>query len=254
MTIHQRRDVFDIDASLDELAGLTLPARLRRIRGFVTGSLIFTTSFGLEDQALTHAVVEAGIDVDFVTLDTGRLFDETLELWADTELRYGLSIQALAPDGGAAERLVARDGPLGFRRSVEARQACCGVRKVEPLGRALAGADGWLTGLRADQSAARSATPFVVRDHQHGVLKFSPLADWSRDDVAGYVRLNEIPYNRLHDRGFLSIGCAPCTRALRVGEPERAGRWWWESEGRKECGLHAGPAHLPTAEPIPALG
>ena len=150
--------------------------------------------------------------------------------------------------------LVAEQGPLGFRSSIEARQACCGVRKVEPLGRALAGAQGWLTGLRADQSSARAGTPFVTRDGDGPLLKFSPLADWSREDVAGYVGRHAVPYNALHDRGFPSIGCEPCTRAVRAGEDERAGRWWWEAESKRECGLHDRPGALPSAEPIPALG
>lgn len=237
-----------------DLGPLDLPARLRHVRARLPGRLVFTTSFGLEDQALTHAIVEAGIDVEILTLDTGRLFGETLDLWAETEERYRVSIRALAPDGPALQALLLADGPLGFRRSVEARQACCGIRKVEPLGRALDGAAGWLTGLRSDQSAARARTPFAVRDEDRGILKINPLADWSRPDVERYVERHGVPANPLHARGFPSIGCAPCTRALRPGEDERAGRWWWESETRKECGLHLRPGRAAAARTERALG
>lgn len=259
MTI-QARLGGDAFASLSaQISPFGLTDRLGGIRDAIPGTLVFTTSFGLEDQALTHAIVEAGIDVTFATLDTGRLFDETLELWAETEMRYGFGIRAYVPNEAAVQDLLDRDGPLGFRRSLEARQACCGVRKVEPLGRALAGAAGWLTGLRSDQSATRRATPFVSFDADHQVAKISPLADWSRTQVERYVAENGVPYNPLHDQGFPSVGCAPCTRAVRAGEPERAGRWWWEAEAKKECGLHGRPGGWPAAagpvpaEPVPAL-
>lgn len=254
MTIHAKPSDFELAALSSEIGGLPLSSRLGRIRDFVRGTLVFTTSFGLEDQALTHAIGEAGIRVSFATLDTGRLFDETLEVWAETEIRYGIGIRAYAPVKDAVQDLVAQQGPLGFRASIDARQACCGVRKVEPLGRALAGAGGWLTGLRADQSSSRATTPFITRDGDSPRLKISPLADWSRQDVERYVRRSAVPYNALHDRGFPSIGCAPCTRAVQAGEDERAGRWWWEAGSRKECGLHDRPARPPASEPIPALG
>lgn len=238
MSFHSPQSDFDLASLSAELRRLVLPDRLRVIRDAVPGRLVVTTSFGLEDQVLTHAIAQAGIQVAFATLDTGRLFDETLELWAETELRYGIGIQAFLPDGSSLETLTAEHGPLGFRKSIEARQACCAIRKVEPLGRALVGAAGWLTGLRAEQSANRAATPLVSRDAARGLLKISPLADWDRAQVETYVRSNGVPYNPLHDRGYPSIGCAPCTRAVRAGEPERAGRWWWETEAKKECGLH----------------
>lgn len=221
-----------------QLLSRTLPQRLALLREVVPGRIVFTTSFGLEDQVLAHAIAASGLDVEIATLDTGRLFGETLDVWAETEAAYGLRIRSVAPERDAVERLLDRDGPFGFRQSPEGRQACCGVRKVVPLGRALAGAGAWLTGLRADQSSHRAATPLVERDPQHDLLKVNPLADWDRERIVDYVRANDVPYNALHDQGFPSIGCAPCTRAVRVGEPERAGRWWWESEARKECGLH----------------
>lgn len=249
MTIHESPEAAHragLSSLSDTIAALPLADRLRAIREAIDGHLVFTTSFGLEDQVLTHAIAASGIEAEIVTLDTGRLFDETLEVWAETEFRYGRSIRAVAPDREDLEILLGHDGPLGFRRSVEARKACCDVRKVRPLGRALAGAAGWLTGLRGEQSAARATTPFVQLDTAFGLLKLNPLADWSRTAIAEFVRLEGVPYNALHDRGFPSIGCAPCTRAVRVGEPERAGRWWWESEGKKECGLH-GRAAAPAA-------
>lgn len=256
MTFHDVRGPADrpgLSTLSDLLAGLSLADRLRAIREAVDGRLVFTTSFGIEDQVLTHAIAASGIEAEIVTLDTGRLFDETLEVWAETEFRYGLSIRAFTPERQELEELLGRDGPRGFRRSVEARRACCDIRKVRPLGRVLAGAAGWLTGLRGEQSAARAATPFVEPDPGFGLLKLSPLADWTRSEIADFVRAEGVPYNALHDRGFPSIGCAPCTRAVRVGEPERAGRWWWESEEKKECGLHGRASAIPLpSAPLPS--
>jgi phosphoadenosine phosphosulfate reductase len=168
------------------------------------------------------------------------LFPETYDVWGETEERYARRIRAVYPERDKLEELIADQGINGFRMSIKTRKACCGVRKVLPLARALEGASGWVTGLRAGQSQGRAETPFVV-DHDFGGrpgLKLNPLADWSRENVERYIADNTIPYNLLHDRGFPSIGCAPCTRAVRVGEEERAGRWWWEREGAQECGLH----------------
>jgi phosphoadenosine phosphosulfate reductase len=235
------------DPEVQELAAALsrapLPRRLALARSRLPGRLVFTTSFGLEDQAITHAICAAdpGADIEIVTLDTGRLFPETYDLWAETEERYGRRIPAYAPDAAALEALISDQGVSGFRRSVQNRQTCCAVRKVAPLGRALAGASGWITGLRAEQSQGRAATPFAAFDPGYGLVKINPLADWSRQDLAQYVADNAIPYNPLHDRGFPSIGCAPCTRAVKIGEPDRAGRWWWENDAKKECGLHLRP-------------
>ncbi len=226
------------DALARAMAPASLVERVRIIADHVPGRLVFTTSLGIEDQALTHAVAAAKGRVEVVTLDTGRLFPETYDVWAETEDRYGIRIQAYAPDRAAAADFVAREGINGFRRSIAARQDCCGFRKVDPLARALDGVAAWLTGLRAGQSAARADTPLAEADEGRGLIKVNPLADWSRADIDAYVRDNAVPYNVLHDRGFPSIGCAPCTRAIRVGEDERAGRWWWEREEKKECGLH----------------
>lgn len=225
------------------MTGAGLADRLALASRSVEGRLVFTTSFGLEDQAITHAIFEAGLEVyiELMTLDTGRLFPETYDLWAETEDRYGRRIAAVSPDRSAVEGLVGHQGINGFRHSVEARKACCHVRKVEPLTRALAGAGGWITGLRAEQSSFRASVPLADRDDTYGLVKINPLADWSRQELVRYVADNAVPYNPLHDKGYPSVGCAPCTRAVRLGEPERAGRWWWEQEAKKECGLHLVP-------------
>ncbi|UVF21897.1 phosphoadenylyl-sulfate reductase [Microvirga terrae] len=231
------------DALARAMKEVGLAERLALASRAINGRLVFTTSFGLEDQAITHAIFRAGLDIhiELVTLDTGRLFPETYDLWAQTEERYGRRINAVSPDCSDLEALVARQGVNGFRHSVEARKACCDIRKVEPLGRALAGAAGWVTGLRAEQSAFRAAVPLALQDEGYRLIKLNPLADWSRQDLVRYVTDNAVPYNPLHDQGYPSIGCAPCTRAVRLGEPERAGRWWWEQEAKKECGLHLVP-------------
>ncbi len=220
------------------LEPLGLAERLAAARGEILGRIVFTTSFGLEDQAIAHAIFTQDLPIDVVTLDTGRLFPETHQVWAETERRYGRRIRGLSPARHGVEALIERQGIDGFRASVEARHACCFVRKVEPLGRALKGASAWITGIRSEQSAERGRADFASLDSAHGVIKVNPLFDWTRSRVAEFVRDQRVPYNALHDRGFLSIGCAPCTRAVAPGEPERAGRWWWENEEQKECGLH----------------
>jgi thioredoxin-dependent adenylylsulfate APS reductase len=229
------RQAADLDRTLAEL---DLAQRLGTIRGALTGPVVFTTSFGLEDQVILHHICEAGLDIDVVTLDTGRLFPETYATWEETEQRYGRRIRAVYSNHGTLERLIAAQGINGFYRSKDARMACCDVRKVEPLARALAGAQGWITGLRADQSAARGSLGFVAADRERNLLKFNPLLDWSRQTAQDFAAAHQVPVNPLHQKGFLSIGCAPCTRAVRPGESERAGRWWWEDESKKECGLH----------------
>jgi sulfate adenylyltransferase large subunit/thioredoxin-dependent adenylylsulfate APS reductase len=224
------------------LAGLSLTERLAVIRNALDGPIVFTTSFGLEDQVILHHICEAGLDIDVATLDTGRLFPETYSVWEETERRYGRRIRAIYPHEAALENLVAAQGINGFYNSKEARIACCDVRKVEPLKRALAGAQGWITGLRADQSSDRAKAGLVTADGERNLLKFNPLIDWSRQAAQDFAAAHDVPINALHQRGFLSIGCAPCTRAVHPGEPERAGRWWWEDGSKKECGLHAAAA------------
>ena len=229
-----------IIASLNASAReLTLGERLLAIADSVKGRIVLTTSFGIEDQAITHAIAGAGITtIELATLDTGRLFPETYTVWAETQEKYGLPIRPFYPKSDDLEALIAKDGPDGFYRSLDARKNCCNIRKVLPLERALAGAVGWITGLRGDQSTARAAVEFAAYDAGRGLLKFNPLFDWTRDHVAAFTKDAKVPVNALHARGFVSIGCAPCTRAIEPGEPERAGRWWWEDEAAKECGLH----------------
>jgi phosphoadenosine phosphosulfate reductase len=217
---------------------LDAPQRLAKLRAAAAGRIVFSTSLGIEDQAITHMIATAGLDIEIATLDTGRLFPEAYEVWAKTEEKYGLRIKPFYPQAPAIQALVADQGINGFYYMVEARKACCGVRKVEPLGRALAGASCWITGLRADQSPNRQGFGFVSFEADRDLLKANPIFDWTRQNVVDFIKANDIPYNVLHDRGFLSIGCAPCTRAVKPGEPERAGRWWWEDEDKKECGLH----------------
>lgn len=218
-----------------------LEARLGEIVNSVRGPVAFSTSLGLEDQAILHAAAQAARGIDVFTLDTGRLFPETLETLDRSEQRYGLRVRVVAPEAGDVEALVARDGMFGFRLSVEARKACCDVRKVRPLRRALAGASAWITGLRRGQAAGRAAVPFAAWDAAHGLIKVNPLADWTLERLETYLAANDVPVNPLHARGFASIGCQPCTRALKPGEDLRAGRWWWEQEDGKECGLHNSP-------------
>lgn len=223
----------------DRLSALNLFERLAAVRHELAGRIVFTTSFGLEDQAVAHAILLQDLAIEIVTLDTGRLFPETHQVWAETERRYGRRIPAIVPEHAQVEAFVARHGIDGFRNSVEVRHACCGVRKVAPLGRALDGAAAWITGLRAEQSAERADMRFAALDPAHRLIKVNPLLDWTRSRLVDFVHAHRIPYNALHDRGFPSIGCAPCTRAVEPGEPERAGRWWWEQEEKKECGLHS---------------
>jgi phosphoadenosine phosphosulfate reductase len=230
-------------AALDKrLAALSsLEDRLREVARSLKGRIAFSTSLGIEDQAILHAIAGSGIDIDVFTLDTGRLFPETLETLETSEQRYGLRIRIVAPDAKEVEELVARDGIFGFRLAVENRKACCEVRKVRPLKRALDGAAGWITGLRRDQSAERASVPFAAWDADHKLVKVNPIADWSLAELDAFVAKNEVPVNPLHAKGFPSIGCQPCTRAIKPGEDIRAGRWWWENEDGKECGLHNRP-------------
>jgi phosphoadenosine phosphosulfate reductase len=227
-----------------------LEGRLAEIGRTAPGPVGFSTSLGLEDQAILHAIATAGAKIGVFTLDTGRLFPETIETIALSEQRYGLSIRVAAPEAAEAEALVARDGVMGFRLSIEARKACCEVRKVRPLRRALAGAGSWITGLRRGQSAGRGSLPFAAWDAEHRLVKINPLADWTLDRLEAYIAANDVPVNPLHAKGFPSIGCQPCTRAIRPGEDVRAGRWWWENEDGKECGLHANPRRPSPRGPV----
>jgi phosphoadenosine phosphosulfate reductase len=228
------------DALIARIGGESIAERLRQLTQVVEGRLVFTTSFGIEDQLIAHHIFEEKLPIQVVTLDTGRLFPSTYKLWQETEERYGVRVKAFYPQAEAVAAMVADAGINGFYYSKDARVSCCEVRKVEPLGRALAGAAAWVTGLRADQSGQRSGVALASWDGERRLLKLAPLYDYTRDRVAAECAALGVPVNELHAKGFLSIGCEPCTRALQPGEPERAGRWWWESDEAKECGLHVG--------------
>lgn len=219
----------------------SLEERLLEITRSVQGRVTFSTSLGIEDQAVLNAIAASGAKIDVFTLDTGRHFPETLDTLEASENRYGLNIRVMFPDAREVEELVARDGIYGFRLAVENRKACCDIRKVRPLKRALEGANGWVTGLRREQSADRAHVPFAAWDAENALYKVNPIADWSLEQLEAYVGANNVPVNPLHARGFPSIGCQPCTRAIKPGEDIRAGRWWWENEDGKECGLHNRP-------------
>jgi len=220
------------------MAGLAPVERLSYLRAALDGRIVFTHGFGVEGQVIFHWICQRELDIDVVTLDTGRLFPETHALWAETERRYGRRIRAIYPEHVAVETLVDRQGIDGIYESKENRLACCDVRKVGPLERALAGSQAWITGARADQTDVRRAAGMLGYEKSRGLIKFNPLFDWTREQVLAAVEAERIPVNALHAKGFASIGCAPCTRALAPGEPERNGRWWWENAQSRECGLH----------------
>ncbi len=229
----------DIEALNATLEPLSAEARIQWLAERFGGQWAFTSSFGLEDQALTDLLLAhtiPNIELRLVTLDTGRLFAETYQTWADTEAHFGRFFEAFYPEPAPLKDWVQQNGINGFYQSKAQRLGCCQLRKVEPLARALEGADVWVTGLRAEQNAYRSALPIV--EQVDGRLKFNPIIDWSLGRVQSQVVLSAVPYNPLHDEGFPSIGCAPCTRRITQGESPRAGRWWWESAGAQECGLH----------------
>ena len=202
------------------------------------GELAFANSFGAEDMVLTDLILANALPIEIFSLDTGRLPAETYTLIGEVERRYGTKLKIYFPDATAVENLVRSHGINAFYDSVELRKACCGVRKMEPLRRALAGKKAWITGLRAAQSVTRAGLPLREFDSANGLQKLNPLSDWTETEVWAYIRVNEVPYNALHDQFYPSIGCAPCTRAIAVGEDVRAGRWWWENPESKECGLH----------------
>lgn len=200
---------------------------------------VLANSLGAEDMVLTDLIADMRLPIGIFSLDTGRLPAETHDLLERVRARYpDVSLRVLVPQTAALEAWIDQNGVNAFYKSVELRQACCAIRKVEPLARALAGQQAWLTGMRRAQSVTRSALEVAAHDPDHGLMKFNPLADWSEEDVWHYIRAHEVPYNALHDRHYPSIGCAPCTRAIAVGEDLRAGRWWWEDPENKECGLH----------------
>ncbi len=229
----------DVDR-LNELLGGKPADEVVRWAGQTFGPEIkFANSFGAEDVALQHIIATIAPNIRVFTLDTGRLNDETYQVMDATRFKYpDVPIEVMFPERDKVEGLTREKGFFSFRESVELRKECCAIRKVQPLKRALADANAWMTGLRRDQSVTRTDTPTIEWDEGNAMLKVNPLIDWSNEDVWAYIKANKIPYNKLHDQHYPSIGCAPCTRAIKDGEDIRAGRWWWENPEFKECGLH----------------
>jgi phosphoadenosine phosphosulfate reductase len=224
---------------MTQLAALTAATRATLARVAAEFSpAVFASSLAAEDMVLTDLIIRSGLPIGIFSLDTGRLHPETLAVLDAVKARYGVEIAVYRPDPSAVEAYVSAKGPNAFYDSVDLRHECCQIRKVEPLARALAGKRAWITGQRRAQSVTRATLAVQEEDSARGMVKFNPLADWSEQDVWDYIRANNVPYNALHDQGFPSIGCAPCTRAVEPGEDVRAGRWWWENPESKECGLH----------------
>ena len=215
----------------------SLAEGLRLVSGFFPGKVVFSSSLGQEDQVLTDVIFKNDLPVRIFTIDTGRLFNETYELLDRTTSRYKKNIQVYFPEAADVEEFVASKGINSFYESVENRKECCHIRKVKPLNRALKGAQVWITGLRAEQSNNRHDMPMIEWSEEKQLYKFNPLINWTYQQMLDYINQFNVPYNRLHDKGFISIGCLPCTRAVEPGEDARAGRWWWETS-QKECGLH----------------
>ena len=200
-------------------------------------NVAFSTSFGQEDQVILHAIATEQLPIRIFTLDTGRLFQETYELIDRTRSKYNIPIEVYFPNQESVQELTTHKGLHSFYVSIDNRKECCGIRKIEPLNRALKDVEVWVTGLRSEQSENRSTMPFWEKDEQRGLFKFNPLLDWTYEQMLQFIKEQNIPDNALHKKGFISIGCAPCTRAILAGEDPRAGRWWWELS-QKECGLH----------------
>lgn len=221
-----------------QFAGMEAGDILAQVMWSHPGMAVFSTSLGAEDQVITHMLATQGFREGIFTLDTGRLFPETYELMEKTCVRYGIRIQVFFPDTGKVEEMVREKGINLFYHSIENRKLCCNLRKTEPLRRALSGKEIWVTGLRREQSPTRQDLALAQWDAANRIIKVNPLLEWSEEQVWKYIRQHKIPYNVLHDKGFPSIGCQPCTRAILPGEDVRAGRWWWESPDTRECGLH----------------
>ena len=220
------------------LEGKDILQSLQYLSDKFNGNIVFSTSFGIEDQVITDFIFKNNLPIKVFTLDTGRNFQETYSTWNRTLTKYNRPIDVFYPNTEGVEKLVREKGPNSFYDSVENRKECCYIRKVEPLSRALKNQELWITGIRADESVNRHDMSNLEWDGGHNLIKFHPLFDWTFEEVKQYAQQNGIPYNPLHDKGFVSIGCAPCTRAIGEGEDFRAGRWWWEDASKKECGLH----------------
>ncbi len=221
------------------IGGVDSLSALSRLSEAYPGQVAFSTSFGWEDQLISHLIFSNNLSIRVFTLDTGRMFPETYNVWNRTLERYKQKIEVFSPEKDGLQKMIELKGPNSFYQSIENRKECCFIRKVEPLGRALSDVKVWITGIRAEQSINRTDMSSVEWDEGHQLVKFHPLFDWTLDEVKEQISIHNIPYNVLHDKGFPSIGCAPCTRAIQPGDDFRAGRWWWEDTSKKECGLHA---------------
>jgi phosphoadenosine phosphosulfate reductase len=222
----------------NQLDGFPIEDQLKKLVSLFPEKVIFTTSLGIEDQVITHKLFSNNIDVKVITLDTGRLFPQTYDVFSNTIIKYNKKISVYFPEYESVEKMVTEKGPFSFYQTVENRKECCRIRKVVPLNRALKGMECWISGIRAEQSDDRNNMDWLEYDKSKNLYKFYPLFNWTFDDIKNFVKENNVPYNSLHDKGFVSIGCEPCTRAVKPGEDFRSGRWWWENDGPKECGLH----------------
>ncbi|MFA9392638.1 MAG: phosphoadenylyl-sulfate reductase [Prolixibacteraceae bacterium] len=225
-------------STLPNIEGKSIQEAIEQLCREFPGQVVFTTSFGYEDQVITDIICTNQLPVEIVTLDTGRLFEETYKVFSRTIEKYKIDIKTYHPEAVDVENILSKKGPFSFYESVENRKECCFVRKVKPLKLALSGHKVWITGLRAEQSSNRESMAAIEWDEGFQLFKYNPLYNWTLNDVTQYIKEKHVPYNVLHDRGFVSIGCAPCTRAIQAGDDFRAGRWWWESDSKKECGLH----------------
>ena len=233
------RDQQEIIERLDrETKEMNEVQSLRFLAERFAGRIHFSTNFGYEDQVITNMICTGNIPIQLFTLDTGRHFEDTYKVMNSTITTYGKTIQVYFPESTLVEQLLSSKGAFSFYKSIENRQECCHIRKVLPLQRAIQGAGCWVTGLRSGQSKERSGISRFSWDHTHGLVKFNPIINWTFEEVTRYIREHHVPYHSLHDRGFPSIGCAPCTRAVEPGADIRSGRWWWENNRTKECGLH----------------
>lgn len=222
----------------NELSGIPVKDQLKLLSLYFPEKTLFTTSLGIEDQVITHDIFKNNLNIKVATLDTGRLFPQTYDVLSSTIIKYKKKIHLYFPEYEDVEKLVSEKGPYSFYQSVENRKECCRIRKINPLNRALTGIECWISGIRADQSENRNHMDWLEYDADKNLFKFYPLFTWTYGDVKKYIKENDIPCNSLHDKGFVSIGCEPCTKAIKPGEDFRAGRWWWENDGAKECGLH----------------
>ncbi|WP_185850166.1 phosphoadenylyl-sulfate reductase [Blattabacterium cuenoti] len=233
-----KKCINDLYEKMKNLKG-SVKDKLKVISNYFPGKVVFSTSFNIEDQLISHFILKNKISIKIFTLDTGRFFEETYKVWSDTKNFYGKPIIAYFPNQENLEKFVFHHGPNSFYNNIKNRIKCCYYRKVEPLKRALKGNFIWITGLRAEHSVERSNLNDLEWDNEHGVIKYHPLYHWKLGNIEKIVKNCKIPYNSLYDKGYPSIGCEPCTRSVKYGENHRSGRWWWEDHStKKECGLH----------------